>query len=201
MVKNVVEKYAQSENFLNHRLIVVILLGFSGFLRISDLLDVRIKDVIFTQNDLQIMIHKAKNDQLREGHIVHIARTGSPYCPVYWTEKYINETDLKSDPDAYLICRLAKTKEGHRAIGKYRLSDTTIREYFGRDIKPICETLEEGSYSLHSLRSGGASTASNNGVSERLIGKHGRWKSGFSRDRYIKDSKKVRRTVSEALGL
>ena len=46
-----------------------------------------------------------------------------------------------------------------------------------------------------------SSTGINNGISERLFGKHGRWKSGYSRDRYLKDSKSKRLSVSLALGL
>ena len=53
---------------------------------------------------------------------------------------------------------------------------------------------------LSSLRSGGPSSAIN-GISERMIRKHDRWKSGFSRDRYLKDDKKRRLNVSASLGL
>ena len=51
------------------------------------------------------------------------------------------------------------------------------------------------------MHSGGASAAINHGVSERLIGKHGRWKSGFCRDRYLKDGKKQRLQVTQNIGL
>ena len=139
--------------------------------------------------------------QYREGHIVHISRTGSPFCPVHWTETYVNRTRLSDASSNYLICRLSKTKFGHRHLGNRKLSDTTVRDHFVQDVLPICQAADSGAYSLHSLRSGGASTAINNGISERLIGKHGRWKSGYSRDRYLKDSKTSRLSVSLALGL
>ena len=67
-------------------------------------------------------------------------------------------------------------------------------------ITPVCADTQS-SYCLHSLRSGGASAAANNDVSDRLIGKHGRWSSNGSRDRYIKDSKAKRLKVSSSLGL
>ena len=44
--------------------------------------------------------------------------------------------------------------------------------------------LPEGSFGLHSLRSGGA-TAAGNVVPERSIQKHGRWKVESSKNRYI----------------
>ena len=43
-------------------------------------------------------------------------------------------------------------------------------------------------YELHSLRSGGASLAAYNGVSDRLFKRHGRWKSDRAKDGYIEDS-------------
>jgi hypothetical protein len=41
-------------------------------------------------------------------------------------------------------------------------------------------------YALHSLRSGGATTAANLGISDRLFKKHGRWRSETAKDEYIK---------------
>ena len=40
----------------------------------------------------------------------------------------------------------------------------------------------------------------NKGISERMIRKHRRRKSGYSCDRYLKDSKKQRLDVSASLG-
>ena len=201
MAKKVVQKYGYSSNLLHHRSVVICLLGFAGFLRISELLHIQMGDVLFTSSHLEITIPKAKNDQVRQGHVVYISRTGSPYCPVSWTEKYIKKTELAKSDDNYLICRLNKTRSGHRADGRRKLSDTTVRELFAKDVLPICQETESGAYSLHSFRSGGASTAINNGIGERLVGKHGRWKSGYSRDRYLKDSKNKRLSVSLSLGL
>ena len=201
MAKQVVNLYAVPTNLFRHRIIIICLLRFAGFLRISELLQIQVNELVFTDKDMQIIIPKAKCDQLREGHIVHISRTGSEYCPVYWVEKYLHETGLMGNGEAFLICRLAKTKKGHKAIGKYNLSDTTVRDIFKEHVAPICEQAELGSYGLHSLRSGGASTAINNGIGERLVGKHGRWKSGYSRDRYLKDSRTKRLSVTQALGL
>ena len=201
MAKQVTELFGRGSNLLEHRSVVICLLGFSGFLRISELIEIQIKHLKFFDSHLEITIPKAKNDQEREGHIVHIARTFSEHCPVQWVGNYLAETGLGDEDENYLICRLAKTSRGHNAHGNRPLCDSTVREIFNRDIAPICEKLEPGSYCLHSLRSGGASAAINNGVSERLIGKHGRWKSGFSRDRYLKDNKKQRLGVTVKLGL
>ena len=201
MARRVVDLFGQGSNLLHHRTVVVCLLGFSGFLRISELVEIQVKHLNFLPTHLEITIPKAKNDQMREGHIVHITRSNSEYCPVTWLGRYLERTTLILGEENYIISRLAKTKKGHNAHGGKPLTDSTVRDLFNKDIAPICEGIEPGSYCLHSLRSGGASAAVNNGVSERLIGKHGRWKSGFSRDRYLKDNKKRRLVVTQNLGL
>ena len=201
MAKRLVELLGVGGNLLQHRTVVICPLGFSGFLRISELVEIQVRHLRFHDAHLEITIPKAKNDQVRQGHIVHIARSNSRFCPVHWLQKYLQETGLDSNDANYVISRLAKTKTGHKAHGHRPLSDTTVRDIFNKDVAPICEKVEPGHYCLHSLRSGGASAAINNGVSERLIGKHGRWKSGFSRDRYLKDGKKQRLSVTKSLGL
>ena len=201
MTKKVVELFGQGSNLIHHRTVVICLLGFSGFLRISELIEIQIKHLKFSQSHLEITIPKAKNDQMRQGHIVYIKRSTSRFCSVLWLEEYLGRTGLALGEENYVISKLAKSRKGHNAHGNRPLSDSRVREIFNKDIAPLCESIEPGSYCLHSLRSGGASTAINNGVSERLIGKHGRWKSGFSRDRYLKDGKKQRLDVTQKLGL
>ena len=201
MVKEVVQLFGQGTNLLHHRTVVICLLGFSGFLRISELLDIQIKHLTFLSSHLEILIPKAKNDQLRQGHIVHIKRLNSQFCPVQWLQAYLDRSGLITGENNYIISRLAKSRSGHRAYGYKPLAESTVRDIFNKDIAPLCDDTQPGDYSLHSMRSGGASAAINHGVSERLIGKHGRWKSGFCRDRYLKDGKKQRLEVTQNIGL
>ena len=73
-----------------------------------------------------------------------------------------------------------------------------MREIFTDNLKIIDNHKD---YGLHSLRSGGASAAAQNGVSDRLISKQGRWASENARNGYIQDSKEMRLSVTRALGL
>ena len=45
--------------------------------------------------------------------------------------------------------------------------------------------IEKADFSLHSLRSGGASVAANAGVNDRLFKSHGRWRSESAKDGYV----------------
>ena len=54
---------------------------------------------------------------------------------------------------------------------------------------------------VDSLRAGGATSAANNGILDRLLKKHGRWSSENAKDGYIKDRLKDRLSVSRNLGI
>jgi hypothetical protein len=49
---------------------------------------------------------------------------------------------------------------------------------------------------LHSYWSGGATTAANNGVSNKLIKKQGRWKTEVSKDKNLHESESSKKLVS-----
>ena len=198
MIGELVKRYGSSDNLINHRFIVICVIGFAGFLRISELLNLQIQDIKFKESWYEITIKKSKTDQIREGNIVFIAKTSTPTCPVFWLKKYLSSTGLQNQPTSYLLCRLAKTKKGHNAIGKHPISYQTARKTF---LEHINFLNPENDYGLHSLRSGGATAAANSGIPERLIGKHGRCSSATSREVCIKDAKQQRLRVSKSLGL
>ena len=56
-------------------------------------------------------------------------------------------------------------------------------------------------FGLHSLRSGGATSAANNGINDRIFQRHGRWKSVAAKNMYVDDSIEQRLAVSKRLGL
>ena len=116
MITKIINKVATSENILEIRNVVLILLGFSGFMRISELLPLKVKHVNFTESGMKIYIEKSKVDQLREGNTIFISRLDSDNCPVYWLNRYLNLSFLTRNSENYIFSRLFKTKNGHKAI-------------------------------------------------------------------------------------
>ena len=53
----------------------------------------------------------------------------------------------------------------------------------------------------HSLRSGGATAATNAGVQDQLLKRHGRWASESAKEEYVQDSFSSCLSVSKALGI
>ena len=163
-----------------------------------ELLNLKGKNLAREEDSYEILVEHSKTDQLREESIVYISQTENKTCPVFWLDFYLSKTGLKNQPDSYLLCRLAKTKQGHNVIGSQSISYQTAIKSFNDHLKEI--TTETSKYSLHSLRSGGTTMAADQGVSDRFS-KHGRWSGSTSRDVYIKDCKRKCLDIGKKLGI
>ena len=73
------------------------------------------------------------------------------------------------------------------------------REMFSKQLKGI--GLDPSQFGLHSLRSGGTTQAAAWGIPDRLIQRHGGWRSEVSMNMYIQETKNALLRVSQSLGL
>ena len=136
------------DNLLHMRTTVVILFGFSGFFSISELLSVTLKNVSILDDQLQIFLEISKRDQHRQGNEVIITRTWTSCCLVAFVENFLNQAGF--DVDVHLVPRLDKIKNGYKASRKHGISEFRIQPF----------AKNNANNSPHSLRSGGASRAS-----------------------------------------
>ena len=111
---------------------------------------------------------RSKTDQLRKGHIVHIAKTETTACSRFWMLKYLQVSKLDKEPESFLICRIYKTKKGHNAHGKQQLSYSRAREIFMEQLALNFPETAVRAFGLHSLKSGGASAAADNDIKRSL---------------------------------
>ena len=58
------------------------LVAFAGFLRFSELIQLKTSDISIREDAMVIKIPHSKTDQLRKGDEVIIARSGKATCPV-----------------------------------------------------------------------------------------------------------------------
>jgi len=130
IISKLVSEFGSSDNLMHLRFLVICITGFAGFFRISELLNIKIRNLEETKESFEIFVEKSKTDQLREGHTVFIAKSGMSTCPVYWLKKYLSLTNLRNEPESYLICRLAKTKKGHNVLGNHQISYDSARKTF-----------------------------------------------------------------------
>jgi integrase len=91
------------KNLYTQRTLNACLLAYSGFLRVSELLNMQSCDILFYQNHMSVFIQKIKTDIYRNGDTIVIARTGNKLCPVQNLEIYLEWSCNPSDSDVYLF--------------------------------------------------------------------------------------------------
>jgi integrase len=176
----------------------VLLISFYGFLRFDELAHLKVKHLVFHSSHMEIFIEKTKNDQLREGNSVCIARLGSSRCPVGLTEKYWVLAKLGSNPESFIFRRIG-LMGGVKSLASKNVPITysSVRSI----VKNKCEQmgLDPKKYGTHSMHAGGSSAAANAGVGDRVFQRHGRWLSVATKNGYIKDNLQAKLAVTLAL--
>ncbi|XP_033755155.1 uncharacterized protein LOC117338074 [Pecten maximus] len=177
------------------------LLGFAGFLRFSELVNIKRSDLEFFQKYMTIIIPRSKTDVHGSGSELVISRTATDLCPVSMVERYLNAAHILPNSTDYIFRQLSycKLSNCYRLRNSGPLSYTRAREILLEKLEII--GLDSKRFGLHSLRSGGATAAANAGVIDRMFKKHGRWKSDKAKDGYVHENIDERTSVTKKLGL
>lgn len=188
-------------NLFNLRNITMCLLAYAGFLRFSELINIKRSDILFKTDHIALFIDHSKTDIYRDGSWCLIAKTGNVTCPVNMLLRYLTMANIDENSNDFIFRSVTffKSSNCYKLRGTSPLSYTRARELILDMFEHI--GLDKSKFGLHSLRSGGASAAANAGVSDRLFKRHGRWKSEKAKDSYVKDDIDKRLLVSKCLGL
>jgi len=147
LIINVIDKDKNEKRRLKNK--ALILIGFSGGFRRSELVSISYEDVDFVTEGVKIFVKRSKTDQSGEGMTKGIPYFNNiNYCPVISLKKWIEKSGIK--------------------FGKiFDMSDKsvalTIKKYTG------IAGLDKNKYSGHSLRSGFATSTAELGAEERTI--------------------------------
>lgn len=157
----------------------ILLIGFAGALRRSEITALNVEDIEFISDGMTINIAKSKTDQTGEGRLIGIKYGKHPYCPVRTIQQWLKTTGIKTGA----IFR-SMTKGGQ--IKDKRLPDRNIADI----IKDAAENagFDRSEFSGHSLRRGFITTAKRVGTDEHNIMRHTRHKSIATMRRYIDSS-------------
>ena len=187
-------------NLTNSRLMMILVLSFIGFLRFSEVSNLKRSDFSLHDTHMSIFIEQSKTDIYRKGHWLHLAKLDSNLCPLDLSKRYFVLAGIDKQCDKYIFRGIENTKNGQklRKIDK-PLSYTTVRGHVLDLLANI--GLDPKKFGLHSLRSGGDSAAANLGVNDRLFKKHGRWKSDKVKDSYVHEDIESKLSVSRNLGI
>ena len=122
----------------------LVLLGFAGAFRRSELVALRVADVDESQAGLRVIVRHSKTDQEGEGATVAIAR-GAVVCPVKALQEWLEAAGISSGP----VFR-AVSKSG--AVAEAGLSDRSVANIVKAMVGAV--GLDATAFSGHSLRSG-----------------------------------------------
>ena len=163
---NVIDKDKNEKRKLKNR--TLILIGFSGGFRRSELVDILFEDIDFVPEGVKIFVKRSKTDQSGEGMTKGIPYFSNlEYCPVTSLKNWIKKSEIK--------------------FGKiFDMSDKsvalTIKKY------TALAGLDPNKYSGHSLRSGFATSTAELGAEERSIMAMTGHKSSQMVRRYIQEA-------------
>ena len=139
----------------------VILVGFGGGFRRTELISIDYEDLEFVSEGLKITIKKSKTDQFGEGMVKGLPYfTYETYCPVINLRKWLEKSKIKSGP---IFRRFLK---GSTLTDK-RLTDQSVVLIIKKYLN--LAGIENKNFAGHSLRSGFATVAAESGADERSI--------------------------------
>lgn len=162
----------------------LLLVGFCGAFRRSELVSIELEDLDFTKDGVKIFIKKSKTDQSGEG--------------MFKALPYLNSSDL---------CPVVNLKKWLEFIVKLRLSDKKIFNMSDKNVALIVKKyvkktgLDPAKYSGHSLRSGFATSTAESGAEERQIMSMTGHKSTQMVRRYIQESNLFKNNALKKLNI
>ena len=147
LIVNVIDKDKNEENRFKNK--ALMLIGFAGGFRRSELVAIVYEDVEFVSEGVKIFVKRSKTDQSGEGMTKGIPYfSNSDYCPVISLKNWIEKSEIKSG-------KIFDMSDKSVAL--------TVKKY------TAIAGLDSNKYSGHSLRSGFATSTAELGAEERSI--------------------------------
>jgi site-specific recombinase XerD len=168
----------------------LLLVGFAGAFRRSELVALNVEDVTFTEDGLKIHIRKSKTDQEGAGQFIGIAH-GTALCPVRALKAWLSAATITEGAIFRRVRRygFVKGRMGDQVVA------VTVKTY------AEAAGLDPAKYAGHSLRAGLVTQAAINGVPEHAIMRQTRHKSTDMLRKYIREASLFRENASARVGL
>jgi len=171
----------------------LLLVGFAGAFRRSELVALDVADVRWTLEGLEVTIRRGKTDQEGRGRKIGLPYGSAPTsCPVRALRAWLDAAGIAGGPLFRGITR-------HDSLLPDRLSDKGVARVVKR--AAAAAGLDPGAYSGHSLRAGLATAAAQAGISERAIMAQTGHKSIPMVRKYIRDGSLWRENAAAGVGL
>jgi integrase len=173
----------------------IILLGFAGGFRRSEIVGLNVEDLEFKDKTLRVMLWRSKTDQKGKGRtIVILPGQNLKTCPVAAIRAWLEAADLKNEGGNSAF----RPVNRHSGVELNRLSDRAVDLI----VKGACRAAHlKESYSAHSLRAGHVTEALARGHDRAAIKRQTGHASDAMLDRYARETDLAANNSSSALGL
>jgi len=170
----------------------LLLLGFAGAFRRSELVGLNVEDLEFTDDGLVVILRKSKTDQERQGRKIGVpCLPASDACPVRAVRAWMEKSGIAAGPlFRSVIC-------GGR-VQEERLSDHAVALIVKRRLPAGKDSAK---FAGHSLRAGFVTAAANGGASIKAIMQQTGHRSLETVMRYMRDASLFRGNALGATGL
>jgi integrase len=171
---------------------VLLLLGFAGAFRRSELVALDVEDLEFQRNGVVVTLRRSKTDQ--EGSS---RRIGVPYgsteltCPVRALQAWLELAEITKGP-------VFRAVDRHGNMGD-RLGDHAVARLVKEHA--VLVGLDPSRYAGHSLRAGLATSAADGGASDRAIMRQTGHRSAAMINRYVRQGRLFRDNAALLAGL
>jgi integrase len=181
------------EGLLGTRDRALLLIGFAGAFRRSELVGLNVEDASFTGDGLVVTLPRSKTDQEGEGRKVGIPYGSNPAtCPVRSLRAWIETAGITAGPLFRSVNRYGRVQPGRLSDKAVALIVKRYAQASGRDAR---------TFSGHSLRVGLVTAAAMAGASERAIMNQTGHRSTVMVRRYIRDASLFRDNAAARAGL
>lgn len=158
-LKKIIQSMGTSLQDLRNK--ALLLIGFSGAFRRSELIGLNVEDITYQPEGLTILLRRSKTDQEQKGYL-----KGIPFghhtetCAVRALKQWLDVSKICSGP-------IFRKMQGKNLVSSLRLSDKAVSRIIKKSIVSI--GISPKKYAGHSLRAGFATAAASAGVEERII--------------------------------
>jgi integrase len=157
----------------------LLLLGFSGAFRRSELVGLNVEDLERVPQGILVHLRRSKTDQESSGRIVAIPKVRGSLCAVTAVERWMKAADIHDGP---LFRRLTRTGRASR----HRLNAGYVSLLLKSRLHAI--GIDSTKYSAHSLRAGLVTEAAKAGVPAWKIRQQTGHKTDQMVARYVRDA-------------
>jgi site-specific recombinase XerD len=167
--------------------------GFAGAFRRSELVSLDVSDLAFTGEGLLITLRRSKTDQEGQGRSIALPfGSNASTCPVKAMRAWLETAIITEGPVFRSIQKGGRVREA-------RLSDKSVANVVKR--YACAAGLDPAIYSGHSLRAGLVTSAARSGVPERVIMRQTGHKSIDMVLKYVRQANAFTENAVNALGL